>query len=384
MHVRRAMLLGFALSVAACDVVAFVTDPKPILEQTWNLPADSAEFSVASLLPPGVNIYSTPASTPPDSSAFQVSINSVSFSRRVGDDCAACVAVHGQTTTKPNFVLATGSLANMPTNVVQGTMIGGQVTLQITNGFSFDPLRVKTIAPASTDPNLQGRLVIVIRSGSLVVGRDSLNGVGTALPPGAVLNRTINLLSGNIGGALAVDLTLTSPPSDNNVPINANALMSATMAIPDLRVASMRINVVNRTMSSLAGDSIPLGDLPEAAKKHIVRGGLDMTITNPFNVTGNLGVSFGYGSTPDSVITKTVSITPGAAVRQAVTLDSVEMSNLFGKVDCGLLCEDSFEGPKKVALTVSGTVNSTAPIDVTPKQKVIVVNRLILTVRTPD
>jgi hypothetical protein len=367
-HLRRATLLGLALGIAACDVVAFVVDPKPILEQTWNLPADSSQISVASLLPAGVSIYSTPASNPPDSSAFQVAFSNVSFSRRVGDDCAACVPLNGQTTIKPPFVLTTGSAANMPLNVVSGTLIGGQVTLSITNGLSFDPLRVKTNAPASTDPTQQGRLVIVLRSGSLVVGRDSINGATTALAPGAVLNRTINLQPGNLGSALAVDLTLTSPQSDNNVPINSNGMMSATMGVPDLRIAVVRVNVVNRTLSNVGLDSIPLEGM-EDVTKYVVGGGLDMTIINPFNVSGNVNVLFTYG--PAQTITKSLTIVAGSGIRQFVTLDSTEMHNLFNAA-------------QTVSFQVSGTVNSPGPVDLTPKQVLTLVNRLILKIHTPD
>ena len=371
---RATLLGGLAFGVAGCDVFSFINDPKPIFEQTWNVPVDSTQISVASLLPTGVSIYSTPASNPPDSSAFQVAIANVNFTRRVGDDCPACVLVNGQTTIKPPFVLATGTSANMPANVVSGTLIGGQIMLNITNGLSFDPLRVKTNAPASTTPSQQGYLVIVIRSGSLVVGRDSINGcncapatTNMAFPPGALLQRTINLQSGNIGGALAVDLTLNSPQSDNNVPINSNGQVSASVVVPDLRIAAVRVNVVNRTLQTVGVDSIPLDGM-EDLTKYVVGGGVDMTITNPFNVNGNVNVQFTYG--PSQVITKSLSIVAGTGIRQFVTLDSTEMHNLFNAT-------------QTVSMSVSGNVNSPAPVDLTPRQVLTIVNRLILKVHTP-
>jgi hypothetical protein len=208
----------------------------------------------------------------------------------------------------------------------------------------------------------------VIRSGSLVVGRDSVNGATTALPPGAVLNRTITLQTGNIGGTLGVDLTLTSPPSDNNVPINSNALLGATMGVPDLRIATVRVNVVNRTLQNVGSDELPLDSLPENITKHVVRGGLDMTIVNPFNVNGNLDILFGYA--PAQAITKSVSIVAGTGVRQFVTLDSAEMSALFN-------------ADQAVTLQVGGSVSSPGPVDLSPRQVLTLVNRLILTIRTP-
>ena len=365
---RRAVLLGLPLAVAACDLVSFVSDPKPILEQTWSIPADTASISVAEIMPNGVNIYSSPGTT--DSSAFQVTVNTVpNFSRVVGADCPACVPLNGTTTIKPSFVIATGTSTTMPGDVVSASLVGGQVNLSITNGLSFDPLRVKTIAPASTNPSQQGRMVIVVRSGSLVVGKDSVNGATTAFAPGAVLNRQIALTTGNISSALAVDLVLTSPASDNNVPINSNAVLSASASVPDLRVAQIRVNVVNQAMTSVVGDSIPLDGLDDGITKHVVGGGFDMTITNPFNVSGSLSVQFGYA--PGQSITKTLNITPGPGVRQIITLTGADTDLLFGAT-------------QKIALSVTGSVNSPAPIDVTPKQVITIASRLILTIRTPD
>ena len=98
---RRAVLLGLTCGVAACDVASFIQDPQPILEQTWSVPAESASISVASILPPGIGIYSTPASNPPDSSAFQVTVSGVNFARVLGTDCASCVPLNGTTAIKP-------------------------------------------------------------------------------------------------------------------------------------------------------------------------------------------------------------------------------------------------------------------------------------------
>jgi hypothetical protein len=353
------MLLGLPFGLAACDIARLVQDPTPILEQTWSIPAEDASISVASILPPGMAIT-------PDSSAFQVSVSPVSFSRRVGDDCAACQAQHGTTAIKPSFVVATGGSTALPTDVVTGALIGGLVNVQVTNNFSFDPLRVKTTAPASSDPAQQGRMVIVVRSGSLVVGKDSVNGVTTAFPAGTILTRPITLQTGNITGMLSIDLTLTSPASDSPVFMNASGTIATTASIPDLRVAQVRMNVVNRTLASVAGDSIELQGLDEGITNHVQSAALVMTIDNPFNVAGNVTVAFGYG--PGLAITKTVSLPTGVDQIRTVTLDSAEMSSLFSS-------------DEKIALTISGTVNSPAPIDVTPRQIISITNRLVMVIR---
>src|SRR5688572_2574207 len=154
---RRASLLAVGLTVSACDIVELATNPAPRFEQQWNLPADSTVISVGTLLPPSVSIYSTPGSSPADSSAFQLAMNLAPISRRVGDDCAQCQAMDGQTTIKPAFVLSSGSTTALPADVISGSLVGGQVDVQVTNTLSFDPIRVKT------GPGAQGYMLLVHR-----------------------------------------------------------------------------------------------------------------------------------------------------------------------------------------------------------------------------
>jgi hypothetical protein len=240
------------------------------------------------------------------------------------------------------------------------------VNVQVTNSLSFDPLRVKTIAPASTNASQQGRMVIVVRSGSLVVGKDSTNGVTTAFAPGAVLIRPITLQTGNITGTLSVDLTVTSPPSDNNVFMNANGTLAASASVPDLRIAQVRINVVNQSLTNVEADSVSLSGLQGSISDKVIGAAMEMTITNPFNLTGNLTVSLGYA--PGQSITKSVTLPTGVDQVVTVTLDSAEMATLF-------------EAEEKIAFAVSGNVNSPAPIDVTPKQVITIASKLRLSTR---
>ena len=141
---RRTALFGLMLGVAACDVAQFIQDPKPRLVQTWNLPASSSTISVAKLLPAGVSIYSTPASNPPDSIGFSVTISSTTISRVVGSDCATCVTLNGTNAPKPSFTLNATNSTPLPTNVVSAAITGGKVLLAITNNLSFDPLYINT------------------------------------------------------------------------------------------------------------------------------------------------------------------------------------------------------------------------------------------------
>lgn len=354
---RRAPLLGLGLTVSACDIVELATNPTPRFEQEWNLPADSTLISVASLLPPSVSIYSTPGSTPPDSSAFQITMNLLPISSRVGDDCAQCQALDGQTTIKPAFVLAGGSTTALPADVVSGSLLGGQVTVQVTNALSFDPIRVKT------GPGAQGFMVIVLRSGSLVIARDSVNGATTAFAPGTALSRPLTLQSAVVAGAVSVDLTINSPVGDQNVPIDASGRVNASVSVQDFRVASARINVVGRPLVSPGTDSIPLDGIDASLTDRVTGAALDMTISNPFAIAGDVDVEFGYG--PSQSISKTIAIPTGVDQLRSVSLDEAEVRSLFGQ---------------RIGLRVNGLVSSSSPIDVTPKQIVTIANRLRLTI----
>lgn len=361
---RRTALFGLMLVVAACDVAQFIQDPKPRLVQTWNLPASSSTISVAKLLPAGVSIYSTPASNPPDSIGFSVTISSTTISRVVGSDCALCVTLNGTNAFKPQFVLAANNSTPLPANVVSAAIIGGQVTLAITNNLSFDPLYVNT--GPGTPP--QGFMALTIRSGSLVLGVDTVRGsVTSQFAPGAIMNRTIPLTTGVATTNVTADMVFNSPVGDHNVPINANGTVNAGFAIPTLRVGNVRINVPTTNITPGTPTDLP-DDLESSMTDRVIRGALEMTITNPFGVTGNLTARFADAAAPALAVTKIFALPSGATPQVAsVSFDSTEMANIF-------------KG-NPTSLTMTGAVTSAAPITVTPKQAVSISNRLVLAIR---
>lgn len=367
--ISRAALLGLALGVAGCDIVDLASSSAPIFEQTWNIPVPGTSISVATLIPPGVTIYNTPGVTPDDSSAFLFDINNFAIVRRAGDDCAPCNTLHGTNAVKPAFVLTGGNTQPVPQDVISGAVLGGTLTITVTNNLSFDPLFVRTGPP----PQTQGYMTLVIRSGSLVFGRDSVNGATTPFPAGGQLTRTIALTTGTVTANFTIDITVNSPAGDHNEFINANGTVNVAATLddnaappqPTLRVATVTMNVVNRSMASATGDSLPLDGLDESITDHVVGGELKMTITNPFGVTGNVNVNFGYA--PSLAVTKPLAMPAGVAQERSVTLDQGEIRNLLGK---------------KVGLTIGGGVNSSAPITVTPKQFISVANRMQLIIHT--
>lgn len=359
----RAALLGF-VGVAACDVYAIATDPFPGLVQTWSLSAPETRISVASLLPTGVAIYSTPTSNPPDSIAFSVNMPAINYDRPLAPNCPACVAINGTFAPKPAFSIGpgNGSAAGLPEGVDSASVIGATVTYTITNGFSFDPIRVNP----SNLANPQGRLDILIRSGSVVLARDSLKGQTSTLPPGAVVTRTINVLSGKVGDSITVELLVDSPAGES-VNMDVNRSITANASITDLRVADVKIDVQNAVLNSGVPEEIDLGELDSSFTARAIGGGVELTVTNPFAVTGSLDVVF--TTTPGPNVTESATL---AAVTTpqvvSVALDSTEMSRVLNSSPAA-------------TMSMTGSVSAPAPITVTPRQVISMSNRVIMKIR---
>lgn len=350
----RVALLGSVVAASACDVVDFASNPLPRFEQTWNLPGPSLAVSVASLLPDDNSVTILP-----DSSAFAVSVSNTSISRRIGNDCARCESLHGTNAFKPAFVLVAGNSTPLPASVATAAVTGGMVAVTLTNNLSFDPLFVRN-NPASQP---QGHMLIVVRSGSLVLGRDSVNGATTPFPPASVLARNIPLTTGMVVGSLTVDVTVNSPSGDHTVFINANGTLNAAAGVPTLHVASVGLNVASQSLDS-EPDTVDFGAFDFG---NVQSGALEMTITNPFAVTGTFGLRFGYGPTPGENITKQVALPTGTAQLVTLSLNQAEMDLLAGK---------------EVEMTVLGTVSSAGTITVTPRQAILIDSRVVVTLLT--
>jgi hypothetical protein len=360
---RRAVLLGLALSALACDVVSFVSDPKPIFEQTWNLPSSKTAISVAKIVPNNVSVYITPGSNPPDTSAFLLNINNTVFLRRVGDDCPSCQALNGTNAVKPAFILAAGNSSSLGTDVLSGAMLGATVDYSVVNNLSFDPIRVRALS----DPN-QGYMIILVHSGSLVLGRDSLNGATTSFAAGSTLSRSLQLTTGTIVGVISVDVTINSPQGDHLEFINANGTVNTTAAYSNLRTGNVRVNVTSKSVNNQP-DTVDLKGLDKTITKHVVSASFDMGFDNPWPVSGSLNVNFDYA--PPLSVAKTTplpaGVTPPATQVERLSFTGDEMQKLFGN---------------EVLLNMNGVVNSPVPITVTPKQSVLITNRMILKIRT--
>ncbi|MGH7618768.1 MAG: hypothetical protein ACREPM_16225 [Gemmatimonadaceae bacterium] len=333
-------LLALALS-AACDVPTAL----PIYSTVWSVPVKSTTISVNSLLP--ANQVTATA----DNSAFQVMLSpsSASITRSLNQDCAACAIANGLSIPKPAFT-GTGS-ANFafPNTVANATLVRDTLTVTINNGFNFDPLRPSASA--------RGYLILTVQSGGTVVGRDSIDGATTPLPASGMLVRKVPL-SGAVssGGGLQVGMTLNSPAGDPVV-IDAARTITVSGSAGQVFVSSAQVNLANQTISA-APSAINLGGVDSSITNRAGGATLEMTVTNPFSVTGNLNITF----SGRSQISKTMQLA-GGTTSPTVTFSQSEIRSLLGQ---------------DVTMTIGGTVNG-SNVTVMPGQTVTVSSRLVLT-----
>ncbi len=348
-------MLGLLAMLSACDVAQLMTDPAPRFEQSWNLPASSSTISVAELLPSDSSVRILA-----DSSGFSLRPSPVSITEQLGARCSICAAMNGTTGIKPQFRFTTGNTKPLATDVVAARIIaGGAASIQLTNNLTFDPLQVRA-------SGTQGNLVLVIHSGSLVLGRDSLDGATTTWAPGTQITRVIPFATGDAQNGLTVDITLDSPLGDTPVFIDANRSIAAVASITTLNAANIGLVVNNKAISSTE-TSLDLDGLDKGITNSVTRGGIEMTITNPFAISGNLDIRVEYGTVPADAVTKTVALPTGVGQVRSITLDRTDMDKVLGK---------------KSAMTFGGVVTAATPITVGPRQKIDIANRLQLTILT--
>lgn len=339
--------VGYALSLftlAACDVPTSA----PINDMRWVVPSQSVTIAVSDILPAGVSVTS-------DNTGFAVAASTTSVTRALSQDCPACAAANGLVAPKPAFTGNASSSTALPSDVTSATLTGGSLQVNVTNNYTFDPLRPSAVAGSP-----RGFALITVTSGSTVVGKDSVDGALFVLPAnGGTLARSIPL-SGAISGAspLTMNVTLNSPSGDP-VLIDASRSLVVTAAPANLKVASATVAVVNRQVST--STNVDLSSIDSTIIRHVQAGALLMTVVNPFNITGTLTVRLApNGGTP---VVKSVSLATGTSA-PSVSFSQSEIASLLGH---------------NVTMTLSGAVNASGgAVTISPKLAVSVTTKLDL------
>jgi hypothetical protein len=336
---RAAPLL--TLLVGACDLPTSL----PKWDTQWQIPVKSTTLSVGQLLPSNVTIAS-------DKSAFQVAVQPVTFGRSLSQLCGSpCVVVSGQTVPKPAFTATFPDTLRLPTDVAQATLTGGTVSIGITNGLGFDPIR-----PSAT---ARGSIVLTLTSGGTTLGTLTLDGNTDALPANATTTRSLTLSGGVVAGKIAVNMTLTSPAGDA-VRIDSNQQLSITATPQNVRVSDATVAVSQKMVSMQAVD-LDVSDIDQSLVNHVKGGALLLTINNPFAVTGTMTVRIAGTNVS---IARPIQLTAGTST-QNVQFTPQEIQAILGKAG--------------VTFSASGPINATSAIKITPAQSVLINAQLQLT-----
>jgi hypothetical protein len=345
---RLPLLAAATAAVSACDIP---TDLPRGWDTEWLVEASSTTVSVAQLLPTGIGVSG-------DGSAFTLNVSPVTFTRTLAGLCPPCATLHGATVPKPAFQHTVNGAAPLPAG---GVLSDGRIVLTIVNGLTFDPLRPSVTA--------RGSLTLVLRSGATppggaVIGTLLVSGADTALPPGGSITRQIDLAGRVVADRITVEATFDSPAGDP-VRIDANSGLTVTAAPTQLAVSSTTLRVDGKQVSS--GESVvDLTDTDGFVRDHVKRGALELTLTNPFEITGTLTLRI---ASRTATILKAVELAPGTTERE-VTFTQEELRRMFGS---------------ELAVSVSGAVWGPAGgVVVTPRQNLGVTANLRVVVGTVE
>jgi hypothetical protein len=354
---RFAVLAGVAFVALACQVPTDL----PIWNTVWQVPADSSEVTVESLLPASVAIVDVAGTT-----AFAFGLPEATTSTTLGESCFACASSAGMRIPKPAFTLADSATVQMPTDVITADIIGGAIDYTLTNGFGFDPL--------NPGAGARGWIRIRVNSGSTLIANDSIDGSQLALPAGGATNRTINFLASpsapiRLDGPVTVVATLFSPNGDSAT-MNTSELFSVGASARNIMISQVSINVPTTTFSPQHG-TVDLSGLDATTAGKIAGGAVILGIHNPFAVGGSLSLDF---KAPN-----------GAHVVKSFTLGVGGPDSPLSTIRLGLTQSEinSLIGQKDVAITITGNVSSpNGAVVVTPLERMAITTLVEATIVT--
>jgi hypothetical protein len=323
----------------------------PQIEQTWVLPFDSTSVQVDTLLPPEIRVVS---------GAFVFRPTPVTVSRSLGSLCSACTT-SSTPVAKPAFTASVNTTIGTGADILGSTIAAGSTfRLTLSHNFSFDPLR-----PSAS--GTRGWVVLELRSGTTLVGRDSINGATTAWPalPQSLV-RDVPLTTGatiSSSAPLTVDVTLSSPAGD---PVTMNTSQQLTLtAAPTVGISNVRVRV---TSKSVAAVTVPLDveQISDDVIGGVQSGGMIFNFTNPFGVSGSMTMTIAIPGQPS--IVRTVTISSAATSTASVDFSADDLKRMLGE--------------RNVTLSISGTVSGPAAgVLVTPGQRMSIQTRLRTTIR---
>ena len=302
------------IAVLALLVGCDVPSEPPEFETRWIVPAEQTRFGVAQLLPGDVYVTS-------DSSAFLVDFDPVSYQETLGTLCTACALADGQTIPKPAFVGSAASGIALPPDLVSFQVVGGEVAVEIVNGFNFDPLRPADGAFGSI------QLEITDESDGEVLGSLTIDGADQAFPPGGALVTIVELLPATVEGDIGSSATITSPLGDP-VSIDAGLPFSVTATPTGVRVGTVEIDVSSRSVT-FDPVSLDFEDVDTTLTNRVVAGTFLLDVVNPFGVAADFDLAISGPTIVD--IRKSASIDGATESSVAIPFTGEEIRSFLGE-----------------------------------------------------
>jgi hypothetical protein len=357
MRQRVAIVVLAAVLAAACDVPTSI----PNWDMTWDFPADGAKVSVNSFLPNGVTLT-------PNGAAFQATVNTVTLTRTLAQDCPQCVS--GFSAPKPNYsATATSNATFLPTGMTSATLVADTLFVTMVNRYQFDPI--------NPGAGATGTMTFTVTSGSSTLGTLTLSGPTNTIPPNGATTTAKIPVSGTVssaGASLRVDVT--SPQGSTitlsntaNQQFTYTAHAGATAQGP-ITASSASLSLTNQQVRPSPSDfSFKFGSADRADSAVVF-----LTITNPFSVSGTLNVNFlgctdGNGNFFDSCPTNTTLLSRPVQVASGTTSATLK----FGTIGAKALLNAK-------QISFGGTLSGTAAV--TPSQAISVSDRVQLTMHT--
>lgn len=342
----RRSLVAAALAgaaVSACDVP---TEP-PMWEQTWVVPGEAIELSVAELLPAGVAIND-------DTTAFVTDVPGTGLTFSIQQLCGAtCDPIYNTPgVPKPPFDETLATTTSLPADLESAVLAGGSFDVTMAHSFQFDPLR-----PTSDPTGWTGFIVVRVTSNGEVVAEDSISGADTAFPSTSPLTPSLQIQPVTVTNDLQVEVRIFSPDGDATTVESDDSLSvtvgTATVEISEATVAASTITLDPTTtemdFSGIAEDG--------AVLDRIQSGALRFQVDNPFTVTGAVGLTFQLS---------------GTDIQRSLSIDQGTYGSRFdftGEELRQILSEDV------VNVSASGSVTPTAgTVTVRPDQELVLEN----------
>ncbi|MDX1675780.1 MAG: hypothetical protein R3314_13385, partial [Longimicrobiales bacterium] len=267
-----------------------------------------------------------------DSTAFLANTAAITVSSSLAELCSACALSDGTVAAKPEFQDTVTIATPLPAGLVAATLSGGSLLAALAHDLSFDPLR------PSTDPSSpRGYLVIRVSSSGNLVAYDSIDGADEAFPAGTTLTSRLPVQPVEVVDSFGVEIVVYSPQGDP-VAIDASDTVGITVGRSTLAVSQATIDAAAISIDP-ATTPMDLG-VDSVVAERVQRGALRLDISNPFDVTGTLDLSF-LGVAP--VVRKSLSIVRGV-YQERVEFTGDELGSILAAPDVQVQTSGSASG----------------------------------------